>query len=375
MEVNNANKENNTINNESSIRMALISNLGANASTLSNEQLVFVNSFISNMKNIQNNNSNDIPINPFLGYSQTNINPFLGFSQANLTPFLGYSQSNISLNNSSDNYLPNKDQNISIINELKANLTNNLNNHQIKDGKEHRPIQTQYYKRKRNYNEMSIESSSRLSNSDMPFNTRKLKSSSKEDYEDLKETKKAIHYYYTDKNGYEWCFTEVNGSSKDYYYKCSTTKCKGFAMKDKLNINSNLRLTKSHTIPYFEHTYSLNIYCEDNFNIHNNEFSNYFKTSKIFRKSFLRYYVSIKENVTEYEIIGYLNAKGITDIDNSIKNDISKAFISNKVFKNIRTNIVDGLNNIKLGNEINIVFSKIYSILDNDIPKSYNMYF
>ena len=56
MEVSKANKENNNINNESSNRMTLISNLGANASTLSNEQLVFVNSFISNMKNNQNIN-------------------------------------------------------------------------------------------------------------------------------------------------------------------------------------------------------------------------------------------------------------------------------------------------------------------------------
>lgn len=146
-------------------------------------------------------------------------------------------------------------------------------------------------------------------------------------------------------------------------------------MKDKLNINSNLRLTKSHTIPYFEHTYSLNIYSEDNYNIPNNEFCNYFKSSQIFRKSFLRYYVSIKENVTEDEIIGYFNAKGITELDHSIKNEICKAFISNKVFKNIRANIIDCLNNLKIGNETNMIFSKIYTLLDNEIQKSYNMYF
>jgi outer membrane receptor for Fe3+-dicitrate len=100
--------------------------------------------------------------------------------------------------------------------------------------KGNRPIQTHYYKRKKNYNEISEESPCKLSNSDYPISIRKLKNSSKEDSEDIKEARKAIHYYYTDNNSYEWCFTEVNGSSKDYYYKCSTTKCKGFAMKDKI---------------------------------------------------------------------------------------------------------------------------------------------
>lgn len=137
---------------------------------------------------------------------------------------------------------------------------------------------------------MSEESSYKLSTSDYPINTIKLKPTLKEENEDLKEAKKVIYYDYTDNNAYEWCFTEVNGSAKDFHYKCSTTKYRGFAMKDKLNINSNLRITKSHTIPYFEHTYSLNIYSEDNYNITNNEFCNYFNSSKIFRKSFLRYY-------------------------------------------------------------------------------------
>lgn len=64
---------------------------------------------------------------------------------------------------------------------------------------------------------MIEESSSKLSYSDYPINNRKLKTSSKDDYDDIKETKKAIHYYNTDTNDYKWCFTEVNGSSKGYY--------------------------------------------------------------------------------------------------------------------------------------------------------------
>lgn len=80
MEINNYNQENNIINNELNNRMDLISKLGANASTLSNELLAFVNAIISNMKNINNNNSNDISFNAFLGYSQTNLNRFLAYS-------------------------------------------------------------------------------------------------------------------------------------------------------------------------------------------------------------------------------------------------------------------------------------------------------
>jgi hypothetical protein len=77
------------------------------------------------MKNIQNNNSNDISFNRFLEYSQANFILYLGYSQSNLNPFLGYSQSSISLNNSSDSYQQNHVHNNCNINELKANLTNN----------------------------------------------------------------------------------------------------------------------------------------------------------------------------------------------------------------------------------------------------------
>ena len=59
---------------------------------------------------------------------------------------------------------------------------------------------------------MSEESSFKLSRSDYPINTGKFKASLNEDNEAIKEVKKAIHYYYTDNNAYEWCFTEVNGS-------------------------------------------------------------------------------------------------------------------------------------------------------------------
>ena len=34
-----------------------------------------------------------------------------------------------------------------------------------------------------------------------------------------------IHYYYTDPLNYKWYFTETRGSGKNYYYRCSTSKC------------------------------------------------------------------------------------------------------------------------------------------------------
>ena len=59
-----------------------------------------------------------------------------------------------------------------------------------------------------------------------------------------------IHYYYTDPLNYQWCFTETRGSSQDYYYKCSTSKCSGFGMTNKYKKDASFILTKSHSIPY-----------------------------------------------------------------------------------------------------------------------------
>ena len=97
------------------------------------------------------------------------------------------------------------------------------------------------------------------------------------------KTKKAgsIDYYYTDALNFQWCFTETRGSSKDYYYKCSTTRCTAFGMISKTTNNSPFILTRGHSIPYYEHTYALNKYAELNFQIPEKEFIKIFNKSKI----------------------------------------------------------------------------------------------
>ena len=53
---------------------------------------------------------------------------------------------------------------------------------------------------------------------------------------------------------------ETRGSTNDYYYRCSTSKCTGFGMINKYKENAHFILTKAHSIPYYEHNYSLNKY-------------------------------------------------------------------------------------------------------------------
>ena len=46
----------------------------------------------------------------------------------------------------------------------------------------------------------------------------------------IKKCNEPIHYLYTDPLNFQWCFTETRGSAKDYYYRCSTSKCQFFGM-------------------------------------------------------------------------------------------------------------------------------------------------
>ena len=73
--------------------------------------------------------------------------------------------------------------------------------------------------------------------------------------------KEKEHYFYIDNNNNEWCFTEINGTKENYYFKCSTHICKGFGKlkrnKNELNNENQFTLTKQYTIPYEEHNYKV----------------------------------------------------------------------------------------------------------------------
>ena len=69
------------------------------------------------------------------------------------------------------------------------------------------------------------------------------------------QNKVDTHYYFIDNNNKEWQFSEINRGEKINYFKCSTKICKGFGIIDRENKNSIFRITKEHSIKYYEHTY------------------------------------------------------------------------------------------------------------------------
>lgn len=203
---------------------------------------------------------------------------------------------------------------------------NNLNLNQTIN---HKPQQKKF-KRKRIYNKMleesmSIESESESNQIQKTYNNLKNKINENQNI----KTKKAepIHYYYTDPLNFQWCFTETRDSSKDYYYKCSTTRCTAFGMISKTSNNLPFILTRGHSIPYYEHTYTLNKFAELNFQIPEKEFIKIFNKSKIFHNSAIRDYISHTEFVTIDSTIAYLNGKGIMDIKEEYKKEIVNLLI------------------------------------------------
>ena len=66
------------------------------------------------------------------------------------------------------------------------------------------------------------------------------------------------HYYYQDNNGKEWEFLEIQGSNNNYYFKCSTSICRGFGMIQRSDKQSSFNLTKLHSIDYYNHSYYIN---------------------------------------------------------------------------------------------------------------------
>ena len=142
------------------------------------------------------------------------------------------------------------------------------------------------------------------------------------------KNKDPIHYYYTDPLNLQWCFTEIRGSAKDYYYRCSTSKCSGFGMISKTKTNAPFILTKSHSIPYYEHKYSLNKYAEINFDIPEKNFIKAFNKSKIFRISAIKNYVGHNDFVSLESTIEYFKGRGIKHEIDNYKNEIINAITS-----------------------------------------------
>ena len=219
---------------------------------------------------------------------------------------------------------------------------------------------------------MSIESESEFNQNQKTYNNLKNKINENQNI----KTKKAepIHYYYTDPLNFQWCFTETRGSSKDYYYKCSTIRCTAFGMISKTSNISPFILTRGHSIPYYEHTYALNKYAELNFQIPEKEFIKIFNKSKIFRNSAIRDYISHTEFVTIDSTIAYLNGKGIMDIKEEYKKEIVNAINSLKFINSTKGKICDCLNNMKINNENNVCYNHLYKVVEKNETRAYNIF-
>ena len=150
-----------------------------------------------------------------------------------------------------------------------------------------------------------------------------------------KYLKEKEHYFYIDNNNNEWCFTEINGTKENYYFKCSTHICKGFGKlkrnKNELNNENQFTLTKEHTIPYEEHNYYKdtvipkklqqgNLTKKDwqDKNIRINMFRNYFKENKA---------------ASIMQCVEYIKGRFGNDLD--INEDIKKEINSAKFVVNI----------------------------------------
>ena len=152
------------------------------------------------------------------------------------------------------------------ISSTNSNITNKINNLNINN-----PNNNNKFKRKRNYLQMTKENKNiinseekeLLSKSQNFMGKKEKRKTQKRNYDFLLEKKINKHYYYFDINNEEWEFTEVNGSAKNYYFKCSTSLCKGYGMINREDLFHKFILTKEHNLKYYQHSYYKNYKCQD----------------------------------------------------------------------------------------------------------------
>ena len=339
-------------NNENYLKNIFI-NFSKNLLLLQQQQtkitMDFLNNINNNNLNLTNiNNNNDNKINQ-------NNNQNLINSQNNFDHFKELIQEQ-------------SESDLSNVNPYNNILTNKINtNHKIQQKKS---------VKKRTYNEMLEKSMSVETESFNNFNSNK-KMKKKDEGENFIKQKinEPIHYYYTDPLNYQWCFTETRGSAKDYYYRCSTSKCQGFGMISKHKENAQFILTKSHSIPYYEHTYTINKYSEINFEIPEEDFIHAFTTSKIFRISAIKDFLNNTEFISLEATFSYLKGKGLKNELEQYKDEIINALASQKVINSTKGRIFENLNKMSINNETNICVSISYKIIQKNETKSYTLFY
>ena len=146
-------------------------------------------------------------------------------------------------------------------------------------------------------------------------------------------------------------------------------------MISKLKENAQFILTKAHSIPYYEHTYSLNKYSEINFDIPKNDFINAFKKSKNFRISAKKNYLNNNEIISLEATISYLEGKGLNDDLDIYKNDILNALASQKVINSTKCRIFENLNKMIINNEKNCCINIPFKIIQSNETKTYSLFY
>ena len=152
------------------------------------------------------------------------------------------------------------------------------------------------------------------------------------------------HYYYTDQYDNEWQFTEINGTLNKYYFKCSTTKCKGFGMINRNNKKKEFILSKEHNIEYFNHSYFKNKKCMKK--LLNNKINKEEWECDNIRYALFKYYFSQNLEATEEECKLYFKQylKELFIVNKKIDEEIKKSKISsiytNKSYSTIYDKII-----------------------------------
>ena len=172
------------------------------------------------------------------------------------------------------------------------------------------------------------------------------KENKKVNYERFLKDKDNIHYYHIDKTNKEWEFTEINGSKKKYYFKCSTKGCKGFGMINRIGDIKTFNLTKFHNLNYYEHTYYKTNKCINDLNkgaITKKEWEN----KNIRLNLFKWYFYAFKNDLEENCILFFKDKlKEIFVINDDIKTEIIRSKKSIQYTLNAKMKILSQLENL-----------------------------
>ena len=221
--------------------------------------------------------------------------------------------------------------------------------------------------KKRTYNEM-INNSLNLGN-DLNENEdeaiknkgRKKTNKTKKEYNRFLNNIEDKHYYYIDNNNDEWEYLEINGTSENFYFKCSCKICCGFGMIKRNDNEKKFKVTKKHNLEYYKHPYYIKYVSLKNI-IKNNITDEQWKEEKIRYNLFKTYFIkNHNSNDEDCKLFFKEHLQNIFVISDEINKEIKKSRISANYVKSSYNNIIFNLENLKDINNNNIVYINKYN--------------